>query len=519
MKTVKDRLATAVLFMAVMAAVSFLMCSNGRLSAQSDIPEGLIMQKTYEPGPGASVGKILLVQGRVVLMHSDKLRGYLAKKDLPVFKGDTIVTSRRGRVRFKLDDGSVLSMASATTMVINRSIYDPEKKNRASFVSMGEGKARFFIRKLSSFKKSEFKVKTKTAILGVRGSDFIVRSTEKSTEVTALKNTVLEIVSIANLEESPVVITDFERTVVDEGELPSEIFKVTIDEIKQMMMDVEIVPVQVEPVARADVSAQHDTRKGSEAGDRRRVSDGSPGNEVTRRDDTTGTEVKDKQQMETGLKPGTEADQPRQAPEKPQDGGQSSHDPNASGAAPGQPQYDPNAPGAAPGQPQYDPNAPEAAPGQPQYDPNVPKMQPGKLANKPFRPVFRPDGGEVGEPKFDPGTAGFVDPGANGLPIEPEASEFKPEDPDFQGSMVVAPAVPMEDYQAIINQEGLEQPVIIDPDIGIGEPLVPEIIYENEVIRQQDDITQQQEDIVTEKHEQTIEKVLEMIGLPPPPRE
>jgi len=139
------------------------------------LPEGLMIEEMYRPGFGKSVGNTLLVQGKVVILHTDKAKGYFAKDNLLLYKGDTLITEPKGRIRFQLNDESIMTLGSKTKLVISKSIYDPAKKSRSSFLGMDIGKARFLVTKFIGFRRSEFKVKTKTAVAGVRGSDFIVK--------------------------------------------------------------------------------------------------------------------------------------------------------------------------------------------------------------------------------------------------------------------------------------------------------------------------------------------------------
>jgi hypothetical protein len=210
--------------------------------SESMVPDSLIIEDIYKPGIGSPVGEVRLVQGKVVIIHRDIFRGYWAKKDLPLFKGDTIATQERGRIRLKLNDGSTLTMASRTKLVINRSVYDSTNKSRSSFLGMTLGKARFWVTKLMDFKRSEFKVKTETAVMGVRGSDFVIRATPKLTEVTALGDTRLELVSLAAPEVKPTLLADFERAVVEEGALPSEVEKISPEEIDQIKNEFKVAP-------------------------------------------------------------------------------------------------------------------------------------------------------------------------------------------------------------------------------------------------------------------------------------
>ncbi len=219
----------------------------------SMLPKDLVIEDIFKPGLGSPVGGVLLVQGKVVIMHADKLRGYWAKKDLPLFKDDIIVTLEKGRIRFSLKDESVMTLASKTELVINRSVYDTKKKSRFSFLRMTLGKIRFRVKRFIDLRHSEFKVRTPTAVVGVRGSDFIIRAAPEVTEVTALEETKLEVVSSAFPEVAPMLVTDFERTTVEEGALPAEAEMVAPDEIEQMKKEFMVTPDPVEPEAKVEV--------------------------------------------------------------------------------------------------------------------------------------------------------------------------------------------------------------------------------------------------------------------------
>ncbi len=212
------------------------------------LPEGLIMEDTFKPGIGPPVGEIQIVEGEGIVIHADMARGYRAEKGLPIFEGDAIVTLETGRIRFILNDGSILTLGSETKLVINQSIYDPTKRTRSSYLTMGLGKARFWVTKLVDLKRSVFKVKTPTAVCGVRGSDFIGMTTPNRSEITALEETTLEVFSLAFPEEEPLVITDFERAIVEKGARPRK-ESVIPKEIEKMKEDFEfiIAPSLVEP--------------------------------------------------------------------------------------------------------------------------------------------------------------------------------------------------------------------------------------------------------------------------------
>jgi hypothetical protein len=231
-------------------AILLLLVSGNAFGADdpSDLlPAGLVMEDEFKPGPGAPVGKFEIVEGEVVIIHAGELSGYSAQKDLPLFTGDTIVALETGRTRFRLNDGSVLTLASETKLVINRSVFDPAKKTRSSYFGMSLGKARFWVTKLADFKKSKFKVKTNTGVCGVRGSDFIVIATATRTEIIALAKTLLEAFSLYFPEGKPISAKDFERIIMGEGELPWK-EEVSPEEIEELMKLFEFILGMVGPL-------------------------------------------------------------------------------------------------------------------------------------------------------------------------------------------------------------------------------------------------------------------------------
>jgi hypothetical protein len=264
----------------------------GAASSTSDslLPKDLVMEEKFKRGLGLPVGRIVLVQGRVVIMHADKKKGYRAKKNLPLFKGDTIVTLRRGRIRFSLTDGSILTMGSRTKMVLNRSVYDQKKKTRSSFLSMVLGKARFQVKKLFGFRRSIFRVKTPTTVAGVRGSDWIMRTTPRLTEVIALEDTKLEIMSIDFPDAKPTLLSDLERTIVEAGALPTEVERMEPETIEQIMKDLVVTPEVVEPEEKIEPQEMKKEKEEGQVTPKRPAEGGGvlvPDDELAKPEDTT----------------------------------------------------------------------------------------------------------------------------------------------------------------------------------------------------------------------------------------
>jgi len=187
----------------------------------------------FAAGLGRSVGVVQQVQGEVFITHDGEIQGVEATRRMRLYKGDTIQTFDDGRLRMRLQDGSIISLASNTKLKLTRSVYEKKKKRRSSFFSMALGKARFFVVKVLDFKRSEFKVKTPTAVCGVRGSDFILEATGTETIATALEDTELEFQSLAFLEEPPVILRDYEESVAGLNQRPTPPERLPMDQINE----------------------------------------------------------------------------------------------------------------------------------------------------------------------------------------------------------------------------------------------------------------------------------------------
>jgi len=227
-------------------------------AAESHIPDGITMQDEFKPGYAEPLGIFKKIIGRVVLIHAADTLGYWAQNDLPLYMKDMIVTPEEGLALLQFLDESTISVAADSELVINRFIFDPAKFDRSTFLSMGSGKSRFWVRKLQDYTRSEFKVKTKTMIAGVRGSDFVLVARPDFSEAFALENTVLEIASLA-APDKVVVLRSFEKIRVNLGQEASPIEKITPGEAARLRSELPM-PFDRDVMDAAGIFATERTR-------------------------------------------------------------------------------------------------------------------------------------------------------------------------------------------------------------------------------------------------------------------
>jgi len=191
--------------------------------ADSLIPNGMVIKDSFVPGMGKSIGKVCFVKGKVYVVHNNQDQLFQVVSELPLYSKDKLFVLKQSAVNMSFNDQSILTLGPQSKITLDKMDYVPAKKHRVSYLNMHIGQGRFRIKKYKKYINSSFRVKTANAIIGVRGSDFIVRATLNKTRVETLKNTKLSLISLAAIEEEPVFLDEFEWAVVEQDMLPSEI--------------------------------------------------------------------------------------------------------------------------------------------------------------------------------------------------------------------------------------------------------------------------------------------------------
>lgn len=139
------------------------------------LPEGTKVVTQYRELSDKPVGIVDFVQNEAYVLHADdKTQAYKAGKSRPVYAGDTLVAGADSRLVVLMNDKSQFSMASLSKVTLDKAVYDAGEGKRDTVVGLAEGKARFVVQKLGKGQDNDFQVQTPLAVIGVRGSDFVV---------------------------------------------------------------------------------------------------------------------------------------------------------------------------------------------------------------------------------------------------------------------------------------------------------------------------------------------------------
>jgi hypothetical protein len=97
---------------------------------------------------------------------------------MKVREGDVVVTGRDGAVGITFADNSLLSLGPDSRLSVDRFAFDPTTHRGAFEASLGGGTLSGVSGKIAKHSPEAMKVRTPAALLGVRGTEFLVRTGE-----------------------------------------------------------------------------------------------------------------------------------------------------------------------------------------------------------------------------------------------------------------------------------------------------------------------------------------------------
>jgi hypothetical protein len=124
----------------------------------------------------ADAGRIKLVQGAAWIDRAGARRP--ATVGAPVRQDDVIVTGADGSVGITFADDSRISLGPDTMLAIERFAFNPTTHEGAHETALRRGTLAAVSGKLARQSSEAMKVRTPAAILGVRGTEFVMRTGE-----------------------------------------------------------------------------------------------------------------------------------------------------------------------------------------------------------------------------------------------------------------------------------------------------------------------------------------------------
>ena len=202
-------LLTILLFSTALAAESV-----SSVSSVSSLPSA----KSVSGGVGAI--SELRGNGEVVRQGAAAL---LAELNLGIAAYDDVRTGN-GRIAITFLDDSMLRLTEHSKIIIDEYVFDPDPSKGKLAIRMASGTARFLTGILGKIDKSNIRITTPTAVIGLRGTDFAVSVDEIGRSLVILLPDALGFASgqitVDSLAGQVVLTRPFQATMVSVSESP-----------------------------------------------------------------------------------------------------------------------------------------------------------------------------------------------------------------------------------------------------------------------------------------------------------
>ncbi|MET4575700.1 FecR family protein [Ottowia thiooxydans] len=140
-------------------------------SATQEAPAAAMVQIT--PADNRH-GTLKSVQGDVTLVRGDTRRP--AKSGDGFLHTDRLLVGAKSAAALTLQDGTTLAVGPDSEVDLEKFSYDPTTQHGSIMVRLARGSLRMVTGLIAKLKPEEVSVRTPTAVIGVRGTDFIVEA-------------------------------------------------------------------------------------------------------------------------------------------------------------------------------------------------------------------------------------------------------------------------------------------------------------------------------------------------------
>lgn len=144
---------------------------------------GALMLAYATVAGAAAVGRFTLVEGRVDLLKDGNLPAVAVKVDDAVGSGDVIRTKSLSRAQITFIDNSTLTISPESRIAIEEFTFNAAQSKRSAVLKIFQGLALAVVNKIVKAEEPDFVVKTNTAIVGVRGTEFGIRLSPNSSTI------------------------------------------------------------------------------------------------------------------------------------------------------------------------------------------------------------------------------------------------------------------------------------------------------------------------------------------------
>src|SRR5271157_5121645 len=144
---------------------------------------------------GDMAGRLTMVEGQVDLLRGGQLPAIPVKVDDGVQSGDVLRTKSLSKAMVTFIDNSTLTISPESRVAIEEYMFNPAQEKRNAVIQLFQGLAYVVVHKVFKPADPDFMVKTHTAIMGIRGTEFGIRLSPNSSTIMDFEG----VIQVANI--------------------------------------------------------------------------------------------------------------------------------------------------------------------------------------------------------------------------------------------------------------------------------------------------------------------------------
>lgn len=178
----------------------------------------------------ATVGRFVEVQGSVEVLKGGKLPAAPAKLNDGLEPGDVVRTKSTSRAQIQFVDDSTITIAPGSRVAVEEYFFDAAKGQRRAVLEVLRGLVKTVVNRLYRLDEPDFLLKTQTAVMGVRGTQWFTLCHYKGTdvfvksvgdEVGPMKSKGLELANVLASVPGKILLKNLQYSRVEPGRGPT----------------------------------------------------------------------------------------------------------------------------------------------------------------------------------------------------------------------------------------------------------------------------------------------------------
>jgi hypothetical protein len=135
----------------------------------------------------AAAGRFIQVQGRVDLFRQGELPAAPAQLNGPIEVGDIVRTKSASRAQIQFVDDTILTIGPESRVAVEQYLFDAQKGQRQAVLQVFLGLVKTAVAKIYQTDQPDFVLKTHTAVMGVRGTEWLAYLLPNRTDIYVYK--------------------------------------------------------------------------------------------------------------------------------------------------------------------------------------------------------------------------------------------------------------------------------------------------------------------------------------------